>query len=819
MTMDLPTAPHRRMSVQLIILILVCTLIPLGVVGYVSVTEAQSGLEEQTEESLNAEIQSVIAATEARSESYTQLVRLAEAHQSTDALYEHSTERDDLNVGEPRDYQSRLEDSPEYQNSVEYLRMLESQEPQVQAIRLFAEDGNTLVSIRDGEEVDEYWGDQDWFIHGMSDLVAEDEVWVSEMSISPDTGEPALRYLTPVEVDGERVGIVMIAFDIDHIVEPVRALEIGERGYGMMIDPIYTTPHEREMLGAMYVAHGDDPTLEYNEDIAGDIIVDGDRLEGQSGTITVNQFGEDWTLMYEQMDLATEKDYYMTAAVPRNQMLAASFAIRNQTALIGGIAGIIAIAVGLVATRRQARPIKRLTDEAEAIAGGDLDQSISQAGVNEEFERLTESVGKMKNNVVEALETAEKREVEANEAKEQAERAKEEAEQSRAEAEEAKAEAEALSSSLQAKANEYQSVMERAANGDFTVRMDPESESEAMTAIAETFNDMIVDLEETVQQIRTLAQDVNEASVEVSASSDELEEASNEVATSAETISAATDEQTDRFREALSELNNLSATIEEIAATTDDVATRSGELTDRAQEGGEAANEAITEIEELESQADSVVEYIEDLDAELDEIEDIVDVIDNIAEQTNMLALNASVEAANAEAGGDGFAVVAQEVKSLAGETAEATQDVATLIDEVQTSADETVEEIQTMRDRVDDAVHTVEDSLEALEEIAEGVSETNESIHSIDTATDEQAETSQEVVSMIDEATDDSEETNQEAASVAAAAEEQTATSTEVAKAAAMLEDRATKLEDQLSAFTVGSADDEQAIDTVDEE
>lgn len=136
--------------------------------------------------------------------------------------------------------------------------------------------------------------------------------------------------------------------------------------------------------------------------------------------------------------------------------------------------------------------------------------------------------------------------------------------ESQEDAEQARKEAEELNDALDQKATEFGQVMEAAADGDLTQRMDPQSPSDAMTRVAETFNDMMDDLEETMVSIQTFADDVATASEDVTVSTEEVVEVTEEASSDAANVSAATEEQTSSLSEVSNSAQTLSDRAEEL---------------------------------------------------------------------------------------------------------------------------------------------------------------------------------------------------------------------------------------------------------------
>jgi len=407
-------------------------------------------------------------------------------------------------------------------------------------------------------------------------------------------------------------------------------------------------------------------------------------------------------------------------------------------------------------------------------------------------------------------------EVENLEAKQaEIEREKAEAERMKAEAEEAKAEAEArqrevaaLNERLEATADEYSEAMRRAADGDLGVRLDADDDSEAMAEIAAAFNEMMADTEAAMREIQSFADSVAAASEEAETGASEAERASGEVSESVQEIAGAADEQREMLSTVTGELTDLSAAIEEVAASADSVAEHSHQTAEIARSGEKTAERAIESSRDVQAAVNSTVENVEGLDEQMAEIGDIVELIGDIAEQTNMLALNANIEAARADQDGDGFAVVANEVKDLAEETRESANDIESLIGELQARTATTVEEAREAERSMQAGIDAVEEVVDAFAEVSDHAEETDTGVQEISETTDDQAASTEEAVSMAEEVADLGESTATEAQNASAAAQQQAASMSQVSSNVASLSEQAERLQSLLSGFDVSEAD-----------
>ena len=333
--------------------------------------------------------------------------------------------------------------------------------------------------------------------------------------------------------------------------------------------------------------------------------------------------------------------------------------------------------------------------------------------------------------------------------------------------------------------------MRLAVDGDLSARVDLQTTDPALGELESTTTALVDAWAASVARACEFSNQVSGATEQVAATTESGRQESRAVSASIRDIADATDRQHDRVDAVVGEIESLSATIEEVAASAEGVATIAETTADRASVGSEAATDAINELEAIDETTTTTLESVQRLMDSIDDVQVVVKSIADVADQTDILAVNASIEAAHAGADGAGFAVVADEVKTLAAETQSALDDVETAIDAIRAEAAQAVGDAHTTHDRVEAGKETIDEALAALDNIADDVETVSTQVTEISDATDSQADSTQQVAVMADDVGAITAETAAAASDVAAASREQTSILTQAQTATTALAER----------------------------
>ncbi len=302
-------------------------------------------------------------------------------------------------------------------------------------------------------------------------------------------------------------------------------------------------------------------------------------------------------------------------------------------------------------------------------------------------------------------------------------------------------------------------VLEAVASGDLTRRLDVNTRDE-VGQMATALNQALDSLGTAMRAINDNAQSVASSSEELTSVSHQMSSNSEETAAQANVVSAASEQVSKSVQTVAAGAEEMSASIKEIAKNTNEAA----RVAKEAVQVAEKTNQTITKLGESSA-----------------EIGNVIKVITSIAEQTNLLALNATIEAARAGEAGKGFAVVANEVKELAKQTGEATEDISKKIGAIQ---------------------HDTQGAVEAIATISKVINQVNDIANTIASAVEEQSVTTNEMSRNVTEAAKGSNEIVQNITGVAQAAQSTASGATETQSAAQELARLATELQAAVNQF-----------------
>lgn len=276
----------------------------------------------------------------------------------------------------------------------------------------------------------------------------------------------------------------------------------------------------------------------------------------------------------------------------------------------------------------------------------------------------------------------------------------------------------------------------RLAAGDLTARAELFSADE-LGEITCSFNRMAEEFSALIRQVRE--------------SSDRVTHTATNVSGAAQRVAGASHTQTEEAASAAATIEHLNSAVKEVAERAQNAASGASEASAMTDHGRAIVNTVMDEVKSAAGSVNASAELITSLGQRSDQIGQIVSVIRDIANQTNLLALNAAIEAARAGEQGRGFAVVADEVRNLATRTASATEEISQMIGAIQ---NETRSVVRTMEDssrQVANGVQRAKEALDALRRIDSSVKRTVEMIQGIAATTQSQSQATEEITERVE--------------------------------------------------------------------
>jgi methyl-accepting chemotaxis protein len=319
------------------------------------------------------------------------------------------------------------------------------------------------------------------------------------------------------------------------------------------------------------------------------------------------------------------------------------------------------------------------------------------------------------------------------------------------------------------------SVAQTLAEGNLSLHIEVDREDEFGNEMS-AFKTMIEKWKELISEVKTSAASVASASHQLSATSEQLARGGVDQVEKTIQVSTASEE--------------MSQASLDIARNTNDIADSSKAMVTTADNGKSIVHKSVDEVKEIAKTVHKSSEFVKELGSQSEKIGEIVNVINEIADQTNLLALNAAIEAARAGEAGRGFAVVADEVKKLAERTGKATQEIANMIGAIRSGVDNAVNAMDEASQKVRTGVELSNEAGTALNEIVSSASNLQSMVQQIAAAIEEMNSTTDEIARDIEQ--------------VAAVTKESSNSAEQVTQAATELNALSVKLDQSVHGFVV---------------
>ncbi|WP_232223884.1 methyl-accepting chemotaxis protein [Anoxybacteroides tepidamans] len=322
--------------------------------------------------------------------------------------------------------------------------------------------------------------------------------------------------------------------------------------------------------------------------------------------------------------------------------------------------------------------------------------------------------------------------------------------------------------------------------------------------LARSFNEMAENLREVIRQVALNAEQVAASSEQLTASAEQTSKATEQITVTMQDVALGVEKQSQNVEETSQTIHEMSQGIHHIANRTQNVAEIAGATSEKALEGSSIIRTAVDQMNSINETVTRLADVIKGLGERSNQIGQIIEVITGIAEQTNLLALNAAIEAARAGEQGRGFAVVADEVRKLAEQSAQSAQQISTLIAGIQQETNAAVQSMAMATSETSSGISAIRTAGLSFKEIKDSVQQLAAQIQEVSSAVQQMSAGADQIVQSMQLMSQVAESAAAGTQEVSAATEEQLASMQEISASATALSTMAENLQHLIRKFKV---------------
>lgn len=344
----------------------------------------------------------------------------------------------------------------------------------------------------------------------------------------------------------------------------------------------------------------------------------------------------------------------------------------------------------------------------------------------------------------------------------------------------------------------------RIADGDLTGKKIVVHNRDEIGELAASFNQMARNLRDVLEQVTMSAEQVASSSEQLTASAEQTSKATEQIALTIQDVAAGVEKQVQSVEETSEKIEQMSEGIQQISERAQNVSAIAMQTSEKASEGVKTVQTAVAQMNTVNDTVERLAGVVKGLGNRSEQIGKITEVISGIAAQTNLLALNAAIEAARAGEHGRGFAVVADEVRKLAEQSAQSAQQIASLIAMIQEETNEAVQSMETVQKEVANGTGAISTSGEAFRQIQTSVHEVAAQIQDVSASVQQMSAAVEQVAQSMQLVTQIAESAAAGTQEVSASTEEQLASMEEISASSASLAKMAEDLQSLVKRFNV---------------